>query len=558
MWKLLRNLLLWGLVLGIGLKLALWTAAQQQAQWLADSVAKWGVLSWSGAGGTFAGDIRLSGVSFQPRADFGLGAISAASLTVRTPGVLWLLRRAITRDTSVPEQLGLSLRDASLPGLDKLAGGGEMPWFGARSLVPFETFACGASRRLDMRDYVSMRIQPALPRLDFDYRLDEDGELGAGLEVYNAPFATVRLRVELRHFSAQLLDSAAAREALRIASVDLQYRDDGYLDRRNQFCARQTGVDVNGYVERHIAELQERLKAEHMVPAEGVVEIYRSLLLHSGELKLLSLPREDIAPAQYDTYDPEEVLRWLNLTARHNDAPPVLFKLFFLAEPVQALAGIDRALVHDPLAEPEPETVVVRPEENPVLATTTGTTQSAEPASKPAPRPTDTPAPAMTDLLPEAPAAQASTPVTAARLPDPPPLRTAPPAEPAADGAVVATPQRRSNIVLDPRLVGVPSAPPPPPGSTAALVWKGPRIDRLPENKTAERPRPFAVIGYEGLSGQIGQRVVVITNAGKEIDGKVSAVDGEGVTLQVNRETGQARLQVERKRILEIRVPRKG
>ena len=399
MWKLLRNLLLSAVVLAIALKLALWTAAQQQAQWLAASLARWGTLSWSSASGSFNGEIHLGGVRFQPRPGHEIASFSAAELSLRPPGLLWLLRRAITRDDSVPEQLGLRLRDVSLPALERLATRTDPPWFGPLSLVPFETFACGEPARLGPREYQSMRVQPALPQLELDYRLESAGtELRADARIGNAPFAALRLHLELKPFTLRLLDDAAAREALRIASADVEYQDTGYLDQRNKYCARQTGVDVDTFVERHIAAVQERLKAAHLVPAEGVVEIYRDLQLKGGQIKLLSLPREDIAPAQYDTYDPEEVMRWLNLTARHNNAPPVLFKLFFLAEPVQALAGIDRALVHDPLAEPEPETVVVRPEANPVLATTTGVPAAA--AAPPAATTTTPEGLAITELAP--------------------------------------------------------------------------------------------------------------------------------------------------------------
>lgn len=545
MWKLLRNLLLSAIVLAIALKLALWTAAQQQAQWLAASLARWGTLSWSSASGSFNGEIHLGGVRFQPKAGHEAASFSAAGLSLRPPSLAWLLKRAITRDDSVPGQLSLRLRDVSLPSLERLATRSDPPWFGPLSLVPFETFACGEPARLGPREYQSMRIPPALPQLEVDYQLESAGtELRADARITNAPFAALRLHLELKPFTLRLLDDAAAREALRIASADLEYQDTGYLDQRNKYCARQTGVDVDTFVERHIAAVQERLKAAHLVPAEGVVEIYRDLQLKGGQIKLLSLPREDIAPAQYDTYDPEEVMRWLNLTARHNNAPPVLFKLFFLAEPVQALAGIDRALVHDPLAEPEPETVVVRPEANPVLATTTGVPATAAPPPPAAPPP-------------------AAETVAATRVPSPlPPPETGrtfverqPAREPATPAVAIARPP---NTRIDPRVAGIPSAPPPPPGSTAALVWQGPRIDRLPETRTAPRERPFSVVAYGGLSALVGSRIVLITNAGKEIDGKIAAVDGDGVTVSVSRETGQARIYVERKRILEIRVPRRG
>lgn len=552
MWKLLRNLLLSAVVLALGLKLALWFAAAQQAQALADGVQRWGELSWTSAGGSFDGDVTLSGVQFRPRAGYEAAAFSASSLRLRTPGVLWTLRRSITRDNSPPEQLGLRLSDLNLPALRKLAGANSPPWFGAQSLAPFETFACGAVTELTAANFTALQLQPRAPQLDLDYRYDAAAQhLEADLSIDNAPFGKVALRTELRQFQPQILDSAAAREALRIASADFSYRDAGFLRRRNEFCARETGLDVDGFIDRHIASVQERLKTSHIVPAEGVVEIYRELLSGGGEIKLLSLPREDIAPAQYDTYDPEEVLRWLNLTARHNDAPPVLFKLFFLAEPVEALAGIDLALMHDPLAEPEPETVVVKPPENPVLATTTGAAPPAKPPAVKPPASVVATEPVPPSLPPLAGSDRpAATPVTA-------PVTA--PIEPESADVAAARPSRpagRNDPRFDPRLAGLPSAPPPPPGSTAALVWKGPGIDRLPEK--AQRERPFAVISYEALGSQPGARVVLITSGGREIEGKVTEVSAAGVTVSVNRESGQARLFVERGRILEIRVARRG
>ena len=229
----------------------------------------------------------------------------------------------------------------------------------------------------------------------------------------------------------------------------------------------------------------------------------------------------------------------------------MLFKLFFLAEPVEALAGIDLALMHDPLAEPGPETVVVKPPENPVLATTTGAATPLKPPAVKPPAPVvaaePVPPPSLPPLASSADVGRpATTPVAA-------------PPEPESADAAAARPSRpagRNDPRFDPRLAGLPSAPPPPPGSTAALVWKGPGIDRLPEK--AQRERPFAVISYEALGSQPGARVVLITSGGREIEGKVTEVSAAGVTVSVNRETGQARLFVERGRILEIRVARRG
>lgn len=202
MWKLLRNLLLCAAVLALGLKLALWMAARQQAQWLSDSMQRWGAFGWSSASGDFDGTIRLRGVQFRPKAGSEFAAFDAAELRLRPNSLLWVLRRAITRDDSVPADLGIELTEANLPLLRTLAGNGETPWFGAQSLVPFETFACGAARRMSAADYTSMQVRPQLPRLNLRYRYDDTEQtLSLDLRVDNAPFVALRLHGELLQFS---------------------------------------------------------------------------------------------------------------------------------------------------------------------------------------------------------------------------------------------------------------------------------------------------------------------------------------------------------------------
>lgn len=571
MWKLLRNLLLTGVLSIAGCKLALWAAAQQQATELAQQLSAWGTLTWSSASADFDGRLDLTRIRFDPKPALAIGPIEASELRLRSGGAFWLLLRAVTRDTDVPEDLDVRLVGAKLPAFELFDAAGEHAWLGHVSMVPFETLGCGVVTRLSRADYQAMGLAPASPNLDLDYRYDAaERTLSISAGATNPGFAAFKVHADLKQFAPAALTQTAARDALRVAQLTVDYRDLGYLTRRNRFCAQQLGIEPEAFVDQHVAAVQEFLKARHVVPAEGVIALYRQILATGGNLQLLSLPNANVALTQYAAYDPEEVLRWLNLTARYNSAPPVLFKLYFLADeaPSDALAGIDQALVHDPLAEP------AAPASTPVDVAT-AQAPPATPAST-APAPT-TAAPTASAPVAEPPKAAAN-PVTVVVAPPPskpaaPPPRTNVPvfsprpveALPRTTAPVVTAPStpgtvptlRVSPPPVDPRVAGRVSGPAPPPGSTAALVWQGPGVDTLerPEEKPAPR-RSFAVVAFDNLGGHIGARVVLITASGKEIEGRIASVDAAGVLLSIARDTGQAQFFVERARILEIRVQR--
>lgn len=560
MWKLVRNLLLAGVLFAAGGKLALWAAAQQQAAELVQRVAPWGTLTFASASADFDGLLTLSGVRFAPKPALALGQIEAREVELRARGAFALLLRAVTRDTDVPDKLGVRLIGAKLPAFELFGTAGSTAWLGRVSMVPFETLGCGVVTRLSTTDYQAMGLAPALPDIDLDYRYDAAARtLSFGVGASNPGFAAVKAHADVNGFSPAALTQAGARDALRAAQLTIDYRDLGYLARRNRFCAQQLGLTPEAFVDQHVAALQEFLKARRIVPSEAVVALYRQLLAGSGSLQLLSLPNASVAPSQYASLDPEEVLRWLNLTARHNNSPPVLFKLYFLADPqpAEALAGIDAALVHDPLAEPEPRPAA--PAGNAVVQAPPPTVEAAPVAVAPkpvaaAPEPTRPVA-----ATPEPPRPVGAPPRASAPVFAPKPVAPARAPEPvAAEPQTSTVPTLRVNPPpADPRVAGRASGPAPPPGSTAALVWQGPGVDRL--EPPAEKPEPqrtFTVVAFEGLAAHVGARVLLITSGGKEIEGRIAGADASGVTLTVARDTGQAQFFVERARILEIRVQR--
>jgi hypothetical protein len=101
-----------------------------------------------------------------------------------------------------------------------------------------------------------------------------------------------------------------------------------------------------------------------------------------------------------------------------------------------------------------------------------------------------------------------------------------------------------------------PSAPPPPPGSTAALVWGAPTIERLPE-KPAAAPK-YVTVSPTSLGAHVGARVRLLTAGGKTVEGRLRRLDGNDVVLLVVRDGGSAEMRLPRAGIRGAEVRRAG
>ncbi len=544
MWKLLRNVLLLTAAMTAALWLLLWVAAQQQAASIAAQLAPWAELRYARAGAGLDGVLSLGGVEWRLKQGPWRDAFGAATVRVRGGGPLWLMTRALSHGEDVPARLQLELHDLHLPGSLQGAVGA---WFG-HSGVPFDGLGCGAA--FVPSDYAAMQRVPQA--LDVSLKLDLDAaaqDLSADVQLRNAPYAEVRLHAELKPFDYAMLADARAAQALRIGSLTLGYRDLGYFAARGKYCAQRMGWSVEQYIDRHLATVTGFLEEHEIEVGAEPLALYRRLLEQGGEAELLSLPNPGVGPLDYPRRERGEILRLLNLTARLDQAPPILVKLSFLAPPAEEVAS---AIVTPPpeSAARTPATAAAAPV---VTAVPTSAAAAANPAAAPPGRPVvaaPPPGVAATSsgaAAPPLPAvATAVVPATGtASMQAVAPAALARPAAPPATEPVLRDAQTGKPV---------PSSAPAPPGdSTLALVWKGATVERLP---SAPAPaHDYRVVALDDLAARIGERVTIVTSGGKEIEGAVAALDAEGVVLRVRRETGMAELALPRQRVHEVRVP---
>jgi len=538
MWKLLRNLVIIAVLFVAVLKLLLWYETQQGAARLAERLAPFAQIHYDSVSSGLDGDVVFRMVS----AVVGQGAARetwrASQVEMETPGALWLIRRVLLDDTALPERLGITVRGLQVP-TTALGPAQESAWLSPLSLVPFETRGCGIVSRFSVADYQRMGLNPGAQQHHLEYRYDAaNAAVIFVAQLDSPPFSSISLHGDLQKFDPQMLAGRVSWQNLHVAELALGYVDAGYLAKRNRFCAQQAGTNPPQFVEQHVNAVQAFLAERGIQPGDQVTALYRSLVAEGGRINVLSLPSAGSTIGQLLAETPDAMTRRLNLTARRNEAPPVMVRLGFRAPEtvVVTAAGADAGNAVAAASSPAATTTTAAV---PTPATTT--TASPAVAKPPTPAiPAVTAHPAPPAAPPPAPARPASAPpAVAATVPTlkPPPAGAA--AKPPAAGGT------------DPS-AALPSGPAPPPDSTLALVWK-PTVDRLEQQ--APPAKDYDVVEVAALGGYVGRYVRLITTTQKQVEGRVIGVDAAAVALRIQQPGGTAELHVPRNVIVEVQLP---
>ena len=98
------------------------------------------------------------------------------------------------------------------------------------------------------------------------------------------------------------------------------------------------------------------------------------------------------------------------------------------------------------------------------------------------------------------------------------------------------------------------SAPPPPPDSIAALVWRAPTIERLPQKTTA--PQSYVSVPTATLGAHVGSRVRLVTAGGKLVEGRLQQIDATDVVVLILRDGGSAQMRIPQAGIRDAMVRR--
>lgn len=554
MWKWLRNIVLLAIILAGALKLGAWYAVSHDAQRVTDALAPYAEIRYDGLAAGLDGSVTLSGVSVAPKGSHRI--YRADSVAFDSPGLFWLFKHALLHENTVPAQFGITAVGLGLP---------PEPWLDPLWLDPgtFTLFAsAGCQSRLGAGDWRRMGLDTATPsRERFEYRYDAGQHTLAATLSLSAPgFATLALEADMSRFDPAMLMQPKFWDTTHFDQVSATYTDGGFMPRRNAYCAKRDDLTPAQFADRHAAAVQALLLKSRIQPADEVMQMYKTLAGHGGSLRLLSLPNAVFSVSAWATTSREELLRQLNVTARYQDKPPIMFRLAFLPAPESTA----------PLAEDAAAPAA------PVAAAT-----FSNPAAAPAP---PSPAPAQENPPPSPPATVAvpasSAPATKETAAGTKPVAvpavasTAPPAAnpvPEKTTAPISNPKPedyldRAEAKLLPPKVVAPAAPshnpvPPvdattstgaPTTSTQALIWKPGVIEELPEATPPQKD--YSVVDFSSLPQLSGRHVRLITVGGKQIEGFVASADDHRLQLRIERGGGSALIAISRDGISQIQL----
>jgi len=563
MWKLLRNLLLAGALFAGVLKLMAWYEVGRDAQRVAAALGPSVQLTYDSLSAGLNGNVTLSNVALTLKRDHAAETYRADRVVFESPNVFWLLKHALLAEDTWPAHFGVASQGLKLPASAHI----DPHWFDPATLVPFENAGCAAAA-FSIADFRKMDVSPGETRQHGEFRYDAEGKtLEATLIFVAAETASVTLGADVRQFEPKVLRSEEALRGLHFGQLSVQYDDPGFLRRRNSFCAQRAGIPAAAFIDQHVLAVREMLQQHGVEASAEILKLYRRLVENGGRASLLSLPSGNFAAGTWFSAAPDDLLRQLNVTARYNDTPPVMFRLSFAAPPTSENGAEAESPVAAAAPGPLPSASSVSPAASPSPPVATLQSATVQSATMPAPArttPTSAPPPAPPPAsvkLGNTAAPASAVPLTASPAkPETPPVASKAPSKSGLGNGLEEVDRAEARLPPPPTKRTAPapeliaSEPPPPPGSTLALVWK-PTVERLPA-AVPERA-DYEVIEFGALKGHTGRFVRLVTDGGKKVEGYVVSVDEAEVELRINAGGGSARFLVPKTRIHEVRLVRR-
>jgi len=95
-----------------------------------------------------------------------------------------------------------------------------------------------------------------------------------------------------------------------ISSLSAEYRDTGYYELRNQYCAKQRGSSIDEYVEANISALSGGIGVSF---PEEAIENYRQYMTKGGSVRVSLKPAGDTSFSHLQLYEPKQIMSMLGV-----------------------------------------------------------------------------------------------------------------------------------------------------------------------------------------------------------------------------------------------------
>lgn len=316
----MRSLLKWLSALAVLAALGqglLWYAASRWFAQAAETLSPIAELTYASSFAWPNGRAGIRDVRLQPRMASG-EAIGADSVSFRTGGPIQMLSLLFNEVDEPPENIDLRIERLRLGADTERTLREHASRLGY--LAPFEALGCNDQGRFTGSDYAELGWLQALADIEFSLRRDSGGgALALDLAYDMTPLGRFDLNVELAGVPSDFAAMAAAGAGVQVERARARFQDRGMLAQRNAYCARKQGADPMAFLNHHLQAVSVELESGGVFLDEAVLAVYRDFVERGGSLELAVAPSSTISLGDYGHYKPEDRLRLLNASLRHDD-----------------------------------------------------------------------------------------------------------------------------------------------------------------------------------------------------------------------------------------------
>ncbi|MBL8250340.1 MAG: hypothetical protein JNK31_01590 [Candidatus Competibacter sp.] len=280
-------------------------------------------------------DISYGGIDIAPTGSIGVNRLriilhalddylTVGSVRLKAPDILELLKlRWQLSQGQLPPAMAFALHQLEISLDGGLLGTSQERLSRRSPLSDLDALGCGPVTALGRAEWQEMGYNHLVGDMEIGYRLDS-ARNGVELQLRSASrdWATVDLDFGLvAPGTVRTLTALAASGPLKFSKLNVSIRDDGFNQRRKNYCAAKAGKTIDAYLADHVRLLEDRLRTNGIYPGPGLIEAYRQYLKEGGKLALTATPPAPIDPKELQFYKPGDAIKLAGLALSVNGQP---------------------------------------------------------------------------------------------------------------------------------------------------------------------------------------------------------------------------------------------
>ncbi len=239
--------------------------------------------------------------------------IRIKSIQFTAPDLLsFLMLDSKLKQKELPESLTLLITDAVVsikgPIMTMMDNSDTDP----TPIEAFSTLACGDVRRIDSKALSKMGYDNISSTIFLGYRFHPlDKRLSYNIDTTIDGISNIRLSGELSGIKNLI---SLSDNDYKPGKTVLEIEDDTYIERKNNFCARQENTTVAEYLNEHFRLVQEYLPLYGITVESGLLNAYRELLKSSATITFeANLGQLSGTTEELKTFEPNDIIQFIRL-----------------------------------------------------------------------------------------------------------------------------------------------------------------------------------------------------------------------------------------------------